>query len=264
MSKIDTLFVFSIPRAGTNHMFYFMQNIKRLDVRFEIYHPIETYSISAHEVDLLSGLAGCKFKTNKDKDLIRWIHKNPIPFLKFISERASLNSDFLIFKIFPNHINKKQIEKLLKSRQTTKAIIIKRCPVDSFISLIKSVHTGKYLNLDTSKIVVELDSNYFKEWWVKNYNWYRAIESLLIELGVPYTHLSYEHDIYCSDLELKTNITHVFSRFGLTIEFKSDMKNRGLRKQDLELKYANKVSNWNHFLSELEAYNLADNAFRAF
>ena len=264
MPNIDMLFVFSIPRAGTNHMFYFMQNIKSLDVRFEVYHPMEAYSISRYEVDLLSNLAGYRFMSNKDKNFIKWIHEYPLLFLKFLSERSFANDKSLIFKIFPNHINKNQIEKMIMDQPSSKAIIVNRRPVDSFISLVKSIHSGKYLNIDTSNIIVKLDSSYFMEWWVKNYNWYRSVESILTKLGVPYTYFNYENDIYCSNQELGRNITEAFLRIGKTIEFKNDLENQGLRKQDLEPKYENKVSNWKQFVSELKRFNFIENAFRPF
>ena len=238
-----------------------MQNIKRFKVYFEVFNPDEAYGISKYEVDLLAERYEKTFESNTDKRFINWVRDNPGLMTGFLSERTKINFDYMILKVFPKHLNFKKIEALLKDSQQTRAIVIQRNAIDSFISLVKSISAGCYHSCDTSALQVALSANYFKKWYIQSYNWYRAIESMLKFYQVPTSVFNYEDDICVTEETLKNTIKNKLSDIGVDIVFKDGVKNVGLQKQDKEKQYDLKCNNWNEFVRELECYDLQSKAF---
>jgi hypothetical protein len=253
--------MFSIPRTGTNHLLCMMKKVKRLKVYFEIFHPEEAFGINRNEASLIADRYNKEFESNKDKKFIKWARNNPLLMIDFLSERAKKCFDYMILKIFPTHLHLRQIDALLGNSQQTRAIIIKRNAIDSFISLTKSNLTGYYNNCDTSKLQVNLSVNYFKSWYIQNYNWYRAIESMLTFHQIPTIYFNYENDIYVSEKVLENIIRKKLFDIGVDSVFRHEMENRGLIKQDKENRYDHKCKNWSDFVKELECYGLKSKAF---
>ncbi len=111
---------------------------------------------------------------------------------------------------------------------------------------------------------VRLCANYFRSWWVFNFNWYRSVESIIQSHSIPCIKLTYEDDISNEDRTLQKIILRMFENFGAEHEFRADMKPKGLYKQDQERKYTNKITNWSTFIEELSNFDFENRAFSAF
>ncbi len=264
MADFCKVLVFSIPRTGTNHLFYTLRNVERLNVRFEMFNKDEAYTISKEEVRLLAEKFGTSWDDNRDPEFIDWSARNPAKLLNFLAGKVAPNFDNMIFKLFPNQLTMGQLKALLTETPNLRAIFIRRRPIDSFISMMKSIQTQKYLNHNTSGLMVDLCPRYFMEWWSSNYNWYRMAENLVEKFSVPNLALSYEGDIDVGDEALRQNIIAVGKSIGLNFIHSTDQQYKGLEKQDKETRYEKKVANWVEFEAVLRAEHFYDRAFGTF
>ncbi|TNE67590.1 MAG: hypothetical protein EP335_01425 [Alphaproteobacteria bacterium] len=255
MKTMKKIVVFSIPRTGTNHFFYSMRNLDRLNVRFEIFHPEEAYSISREESDQIAGMGGLDVDGNKDPRLIRWMSDHPAETVNFLADKVSANFDALIFKVFPKHLTPEKLVELLDGVPDLSVAFVRRAPIDTFISLMKSVQTQRYHNCDTSSLSVELAPRYFQEWWCDNYNWYKSVGNLVRASGLPVIDLSYEDHIDVPAAALRATIADLGARLGLEDPLPEQEFQGGLTKQDHESRYDRKVVNW----ADFEAWMKADN-----
>ncbi len=264
MPNFCKVLVVSIPRTGTNHLFYTLRNIEKLNVRFELFNKEEAYSVSKEEVGLLAERHNTCWQNNRDHQFINWSAENPATLLEFLAEKVAINFDHLIFKLFPNQLSMNQIEAMFRNTSNLRIIFIHRRPIDSFISMMKSIQTRKYHNHDTSDLRVELCSRYFMEWWSGNYNWYRMVENLADGFSLPQTTLSYEADINVAEEELLQKVIEATRTIGLDLSRSAAGRYEGLEKQDKEARYDRKVQNWSTFEAELRTEHFYDRAFGSF
>jgi hypothetical protein len=249
MPKI--LVVFSVPRTGTNHLFRLLDNISDLKVYYEIFHPHAAYGLEKFYGDLE---AYCVYEdvyrhSIFEKELINKMHAAPGRFLDFAISRY--NNHSIVFKIFPGHLSIEKIKEELLLRDEVAALIIQRRPIDTYISSLKARKTGKYINVNTSDIKVNLNAEEYMHWWQMNFLWYRDIFSLVGENGLPYTSLIYEKDIV-GDVDIVTeNAIKKINGLGFSLRIPERLRNQGLLKQDMQADFVEKIHNWQNFFMKV-------------
>ena len=252
---------FAIERTGSSLIMDLMKrNSNRIFYQDECFHRQACHGFEESNLKKFSEMYNINASDINSASLIEFIHNNPIKFLEFNKKFVIKDSDYFAFKLFRSHLNSPQIDSILLNYKT-KILILKRRPIDIFISYRKAQKINKWNSFDTSNISLEIDYFDFLEWHKNTSEWYKFIEKKLINHNLPFTYLNYEDLINFSfDKTLKI----IYESLNLKDEYKNKMFiEPHLRKQDIS-NYEKKIINWeqffekttkNNFLSKLYSFN---------
>jgi len=178
--------------------------------------------------------------------------ESPINAIRVAADRTTKN---LTVKISPGRPAENTLAALMRSAPTS-VLMLKRRPIDSFISLQKAVSLGKWGNVDTSALTVTLSVKHYLSYLQKLSRFYAQVERAAQQALVPTRQLTYEDHINIPDTVLLKYLATSLRMLDVNAG-RIGASDRTLReKQDTVTNYANKVANWEAFLEELADYDL--------
>ncbi len=182
---------------------------------------------------------------------IKWRRRHPADTLEALYEGG--RSRIVAFKAFSGHLKREIIEAQLLGRDDIGFAILRRRPIECFISGLKAKSMSKFGAIDTTAIKPVLSAGEFLEWAARMKQWYGWTRKTLKERGIPYAEISFEkHLDGFSGEESLSRILSLLEPLGFSgIEMPSRIIEG--RRQDKEVRYQDRAANWEEFLAEVKA-----------
>jgi hypothetical protein len=257
------LCVLGVPRTGTNHLCSVLSNIPEIESRFEIFHPVRSYSMRPDELMALSRLTQTVFDpSSTDPEAVRTIRANPGLTLECILSSMKPPKRLLSFKVFGHHLTAEEVGNTIISRSDAIIAFVRRRPIDTYISLMKAATLGKWSQVNTTDLKVKIDATEFVNWWQQAVDWYHCLEAACWTHGKPLNHLDYARDIDVAPEHLTQRVITLLAKNGVADLTTPDLRRfEGIQRQDCTEAVEQRVSNWLEFYDQLVAMGAKEKAF---
>jgi len=246
-SNIRFLCIFASPRTGSSRLVELIRRSPDLNAKHELFHY--KWIVRLTENDWV----GLKDESDgyvvDDETFLQWRRVNPARALESLYESGRRKP--VAFKIFAFHLQRETIKQQLLSRSDMAFALLRRTPIESYISGIKAKGAGAYTRLETTDIKPDLDHREFSVWCRQMKDWHDWIFAETDAAGHELIDFTYENDIDNPDEgEVTENIFLKLDAAGLhTVSVKP--KANPIQKQDRTSRYQDRVANWDAFESAM-------------
>lgn len=247
--------ILSIPRSGTTHLCKLMESFGGVRAYHDLFHNNSSWKLNKRELTAISSVSGVVYKSIKDPALIQFAHDSPLRYLEILERTNASWATCLSFKIFPGQLEIDALRSDVLSHKDTLFLIVRRPLLDVFISTRKAAQTGKYKGMNTSDVSVILSASEYARWIGRVEDWFSLCRSALEKKGRAFVTLSYEKDIAIDARSVLEKLGAAFLENGIPV---GDIVNApvGVQKQDRSSGYAEKVSNWDEFVGDLDSLGI--------
>lgn len=227
-----------------------LHSCPEFDVRGELFHPATVYSNSLSRQDISNVMAASQGQITDDRSLCEWRALNPLRTLEIVAERRNLQA--VVFKLFPEHLARETIASQLFDRDDIRYILLRRRPIESFISRLKAGEVRAHGVVDTTTFKPVLEATSVANWCRRVKGWYDWLSEEIAARNLPCFLLSYERHLRDkSDAEALSQILESLEGMGLP-PVKRPQEIRARVRQDKEVEYRNRVANWPQFESDMQ------------
>ncbi|KZX58398.1 hypothetical protein A3709_02750 [Halioglobus sp. HI00S01] len=235
--------IIATERTGTNYFCDLVGKGLQLKQMWEIFHPSVPFGLTPEDI-----ASGCNIPIERvqkmsDIDRASLVRKNCRGIVTYLSGHEETS----LFKIFPNHLNAKQVRRQILKNQKVQKVIIDRNVIDVYVSELKAVHIQKWGHVDTSEIRVMIDFGRFKKWLQERRRWYSHALEILQSSGQDYIYYPYSKISSLSPEDLVHDFHSSLSSMGIEVESREGELENLLQKQDRSKSYSEKVKNWDEF-----------------
>lgn len=252
------LCVFAMPRTGSSHVNKLLKSCDEFNAKSELFHRRTVGVFTKPELMQLQKRADIDVKDHKA--LTDWRRRHPLETLEALYQGGGRR--IVTFKTFPGHLEKELLEDELFPRDDVAFAILRRRPIESFISGLKARSVSTFGRVDTTAIKPELSAERFVVWARKMKNWYAYTRKKLEARGKPYAFISFERHIDGqSGEESLGHILALLEPLGIADIAVPEEVKEGER-QDREPVYQERVSNWEAFVDEVNADPVAAKLFK--
>jgi hypothetical protein len=247
-TPIRMVCIFAVPRTGSSHLTRLLRNCEAFNVKSELFHSGQV-GLRAAEREALRAAAGDA--AIDERSLSQWRRRNSGRTLEILSREGGGRP--LFFKLFPGHQTKNQVKEQIFSRADVGYLILRRRPIECFISSLKAQYFGSHGKVDTTKLKPTLAAAEFADWARKTKDWYDWAVEELQQSGQPHLELTFEKELegLSSEAALK-NLLEGLSEMGLP-DVALPKKIAAGERQDKEGDYRKRVANWAEFEAEVKA-----------
>ena len=243
------LCIFAMPRTGSSHLNKLLKSCPGISAKSELFHGRAKTRFSEPEMQQIESRAGDAVQDNAT--FAKWRRKHPADTLESLYEAG--RPKVVAFKVFPGHLKKETIETQLMGRSDIGFAILKRRPIECFISGLKAKSMSTFGRVDTTAIKPVLSAAEFLEWAARMKQWYGWTRKALKQRGMPYAEISFEkHLDGLSGEESLSVILPLLEPLGLRGVEVAPRIFEGKR-QDKEIRYQDRAANWEEFLAEVKA-----------
>jgi hypothetical protein len=157
----------------------------------------------------------------------------------------------LVFKLFYDHLPKQAVADEIFGCPDTGYILLRRRPVDSYISRMKAKVVERHEAVDTTAIKPELEAGPFIFWAGRVKEWYAWLDEEIRRRALPYFPFSFEQYIENrTEGETLSELCKRLEALGCP-PVSMPLESHGHTRQDREPDYRNRVANWREFEAEL-------------
>ncbi len=236
------LCIIAMPRTGSSHLDKLFRSCRELNSKSEMFHGHAGFLTSHREKAALEAL-GCEVSDDKRK-FAMWRRHNAVATLDALY-RA--HNRFVVFKVFPSHLKPPMLEAEFLPRDDMAFAVLRRRPIECYISGVKTRTSHKFSKVDTTAIKAVLEVGDFLQWATRMRRWYRWAYAALKARGQPFARLSFEEHLDgLSGEESLERIIPLLTPLGFP-DVKIPRKIfEGLR-QDKEPLFKERVANWDAF-----------------
>ena len=238
------IFLVAHPRTGSTAIMQAMAQTGHFLVLDEPFHPnkshwmdqpLETGGRPATVRDRLGALG-------VDTSEINFAHRRPLITLAALKTLELEIGKPVFISLFPAHVHLKTLAKAMATHCTT-AVILKRNPVDVFISGVKARQLKKWGDVDTT--AMKIDGFFFQAT-----SWYHYCEKIVASLGISVITIDYEAFFeepggHGTQAQLLAFLGHP----GTSLHFAKMQQDRNDRWED-------KVTNADELKQKIETYGL--------
>jgi len=236
--------VLAVPRTGSSHLNNILSAIPEMNAKAEVFHRSYQSTFSSGEQDALCRRSGLDL--SDEFAFTAWKRAHPAAALEAILEGAG-GRRIVTFKVFPGHLTTGLLESDLMARDDIAFAILRRRPIESFISGNKADADGIYNRHDTTGIKPELSAEAFVAWARKTWRWYRWCETALEKYGKSAVRIAYERDLnHRSGVEAARHLIALLAPLQLG-PLSEPEKVSASSPQDRERRYQDRVANWSAF-----------------
>jgi len=240
-----------MPRTGSSHVNKLINSCSNFAGKGELFHRHAAGQSRPIEIAALNEASDGVVVDSES--FRKWRRDHPLQTLEALHS-AWKKRKTIAFKVFPSHLSHELIEAELLPRDDIAFAILKRRPIESFVSSVKAKGGAKYTLTDTTDIKPEISPEEFLEWARRMRAWYKWVRDTLDARGKPYAEISFEEhlDGYSAHDAL-AHLRDLFTPLGIKNfdKFKEDAA-EGTR-QDRETDYRKRVANWDEFEAALRA-----------
>lgn len=254
----------AIPRTGTNFLCSLVYHHPLINSYYEIFHPQRFYSGYQNKEQEIIKYINYKYKQNfsspGDANLIQWIHKYPD---KLFSVLLYFNPNkYISFKLFPDHLEQKNLQSSIINNNKVKKILVKRNLLSTYISHEIALKINQWDNFDTSEIKISISLFKFERWINKIEQWYQLFENYN-DLGEAEYHVLNYEDIhaYQANIDKLGYLDRFFQSIGVKSQQEYQLPSNDtiqiMNKQDKRTNLAEKIINYQEFIQGIEERGLA-------
>jgi len=236
--------VLAVPRTGSSLLNHVLSTIPEMTACAELFHPTYHGEFPDGERCALSRRSGLDL--SDEAAFAAWKRAHPVATLEAIHEGAR-GQRIVTFKVFPSHPKPGLLESDLMAHDDIAFAILRRRPIESFISSSKADAVGAFNGRDTTGIKPELSAEVFVAWARKTWRWYRWCEAGLEKYGKSPVRIGYERDLNRkSGIEAVRHLIALLAPLQLApLSEPSTLNQSG--PQDREARYQDRVANWSAF-----------------
>ncbi len=244
MKKIYILV--AIGRTGSNYFCKLLENSPLFISAYELFHNKCIYDLSdcLNEYEQYTGK---NFNKICDTELMDYIHEYPENLLDFFySQLVKSNKQIFSFKIFHGQLDFEKVKSILR-RDDVEVFFIKRYPIDSYVSMLKAMATGKWKFKDSTDVKPKIKLNQYIKWYEEREEWYKSVKNYLSTIDKKSYSFYYEEFTKWDDSQ---NLQFILSKMLGEDEYVNTEKNKvmvTMKKQDQNDKPEDKVLNWDDF-----------------
>lgn len=247
--NIRFLCVFAIPRTGSSHFNKLLRSCPEIVAKSELFHRHALVQLRPAELVNLSKRSNGE--VTSAESFRAWKRQNPAVTLEAIQE--IWKRKIIAFKVFSGHLGRELIEEQFLTRDDMAFAILRRRPIESFISSLKAKAGETFTLADTTTMKPRLSVQDFKEWSERVMGWYDWVQTTLESHKRPYAEISFErHFDGKSGDEALALVLEELRKTGLSNIGVPEKVIEGER-QDRETDYRARVANWDEFESKMRA-----------
>jgi hypothetical protein len=240
--------IIGVPRTGSHHLDRLLASCRDFNVQREIFHD-KTLDMSDRDRRAIANAAGGGMED--EAALAAWCRAHPPETLERLFENGGRK--LLFFKLFPGHLSRQQIAQHLFPRKDVCYLVLRRRPIESYISNRKARLVGVYSKKDTTETKAVLDAGHFATWAHNIRSWYDWQLKALMRHKRPFMEVIYETDLESVPAETALgNILAGLAGMGVP-QVEPPAKIFSGERQDKEPDYRNRVGNWAEFEAALSA-----------
>lgn len=234
--------VLAMPRTGSSHVNKLLKSFPQVNAKSELYHPQQMPNLSPREEAEFEKRGA---PVGDAEAFNPWRKQHPVETLEAIYEGGRRR--IVAFKVFANHLKRPTLTSEFFSRDDMGFVILKRRPIECFISGMKARKAGRFTKVDTTAIKPELSAERFLEWARRMRMWYRWADEELEARGKPYGVISYERHLDGkTGEESMAYLLPMLKSLGFATLTMPHEVIEGER-QDQEPRYQDRVANWAAF-----------------
>ncbi len=260
------LCIFGIARSGSNYLCSILANQPLIEGRFEIFNRIRSNFMRPEELVELARRSGETFPpVTEDADAIRVIRADPTRTLDCLRDMVPPDKRLFTFKVLRQQLRVRQLRDEIIARPDTAIAILRRRPIDAYISRRKATRLRLWAEVDTTDLKIEIEARDFLAWWRATADWYWRVERECWRQRKPFQRLSYEDDIDVAPELLVRRLQSLLAASGAAEAMGPGIgpPTRFVR-QDRAPAAEQRVANWPDFHRELSATGEAWKAFAPF
>jgi hypothetical protein len=252
--------VLGAERSGISRVTSLLSGFDGLSVKEDIFNPKAAVSLEA-ESGALGQVAGIADVTGSgDPRLLEWMRENPGKVIDWLVERA--NGKVLVFKLLDNQLVERAQREALLKRSDFGALMVRRSPIDIYISLLKThiVKAARYV--DTTNVQVTGQPEQYLAVEARRRVGRELSLMTLTSARRPVADVSYASEIARDDAVLADALARKLTGMGLSPGAFSAIKGPKLVRQDRGTLYPQKMTNWAEFAEALKKRGIYFQAFQ--
>lgn len=260
------LCIFGIARSGSNYLCSILANQPAIEGRYEIFNRIRSNYMRTEELVELARRSGETFPpVTEDAAAIRVVREDPTRTIDCLKDLLPPGKRLLSFKVLRKQLRVRQLRDEIIARPDTAIAILRRRPIDAYVSRRKATQLRLWAEVDTTDVKIEIDARDFREWWQATADWYVRVERACWRQGKPFHRLSYEDDVDVAPELLVQRLRLLLAESGMSDAMGPDAgpPTRFVR-QDRAPAIEQRVANWPAFEQELSATGEMWKAFTPF
>jgi hypothetical protein len=243
------LCVFGIPRTGSSHLNRLFRSCPEFSAKSELFHRRANGRLSQGELAAMrERSAGA---VTDIASFVAWRRQHPLDTLEAL--HAGSGGRVVTFKAFPGHVPRALLESELFPRDDVGFAVLRRRPIESYISGLKAKSISRFGRIDTTEMKPSLSADEFVAWAKRMKGWYGYTREKLEARGAPYARISYEkHLDGRSDSEALGAVLELIEPLGFAgITVPRNVA--GHERQDRERRYQDRVGNWDAFAEAMRS-----------
>lgn len=241
--------ILGMSRTGSSHLIRLLRNCGELNVKGELFHIRSVGPLTGADKAKLAQASGGK--TASPKAMCEWRRRNPRQTMDVLYESGHRRP--LVFKLFWDHLAKEVVADEILSRPDIGYMLLRRRPIDCYISKMKAAIVGAHEEINTTTIRPVLEPKPFIFWVRQVKDWYEWLDEEIRRRALPCFPLSFEQHI--------ENRTAQETLFELQRRLEAlgcppismPQTCEGRARQDREADYRRRVANWQDFEADLAA-----------
>jgi len=201
---MKNIIILSQPRTGSNllcELLFSYGSFRILNELFIRFHDINdvphTKSLREHEITAL--IDHFKLKDRSLTSLIETLNNNPRETSEILSQ---IIPQYKIIKIHDFMLKDFELDFIFDDPETKFIVLERESKISQYVSRIVADKLVKWTRVDTSDIKVHVDPDKFLKFKEESIDWYKTIETRLINNGYNYLKLSYESDLEHIDYDV--------------------------------------------------------------
>jgi len=247
-SPVRFIFIMAVPRTGSSHLTRLLRNCEPLSVKAELFH---SRSIELSVEDILALAARSGGSITDDASLCAWRRNHPRETLEALLHAGG--GRIVVAKIFPFHLSQQQIADAMFVHGDGVYLVLRRRPIESYISGMKANSIGRFGRIDTTSTKPALSAENFHHWAKRTRRWCEWLDEELDSRGLPHASISYESELDgISNHDALSGVLRKLEAIGVP---RLDVPQNLLagQRQDREQDYRSRVVNWSQFEHELRS-----------
>jgi LPS sulfotransferase NodH len=244
MAPARIVCILAMARTGSSHLVHLLKGCPEFNVKSELFK--KSVELKGQDKAAIQAASG---GVADDQALIAWRRTHPSQTLDALLAQGGGRT--LFFKLFVGHLSRKQIKDELFSRDDVRYVVLRRRPIDSFISSRKAQYYGVHGSVDTTRLKPTLEAEQFVHWAAKARGWYDWIAEHLQARRLAFLEIAYETQLedVANDVALAA-ILEGLNGLGLPkVALPNEIDSS--ERQDREPDYRARVANWAEFEREI-------------
>ena len=236
-----------MPRTGSSHLNKLFRSCPEFDAKSELFHRHAVGRFTDRELVSIRA----KAPGLSDENFTTWRREHPIELLEALLQAHA--RQITTFKVFPGHLPKQKLKSKFFTLDDIGFAILKRRPIECYISGVKAKLMEKFGALDTTALKPAISVAEFVPWATRTRFWYKWTRRELDARKIPYAAITFEEHLDgLSGAESLAKILPLLKPLGFPdIPVPPDIIEG--KRQDKERDYQARVANWDEFVKAAQA-----------